>query len=215
MPLSDPQMNEKFYKHDSLTYAPLNLVHTKRVLKEGSETMEHKKSKIKWIVILMGVVLVTSGLLRWAVLQPYLIPSSSMEPGMVPGDHIIVNRLSYRLWAPNRGDVVVFAFPKDLKRTFVKRVIAIEGETVELRDNKVFVNESAIQEPYVKPGDYPPYGPEIVPEGKVFVLGDNRRESEDSREWGLLPKNYLLGKAWFVYYPFNRFRQISLAKLEA
>ena len=170
--------------------------------------MEHKNSKTRWVLILLGAVLLTGGLLRWVVLQPYLIPSPSMEPGMVPGDHIIVNRLSYRMWAPTRGDVVVFAFPKDLKRTFVKRVIAVEGEKVELRDNKVFVNSVPIQEPYVKPGDYPPYGPEIVPVGKVFVLGDNRRESEDSREWGLLPKSYLLGKAWFIYYPIQRFRLI-------
>ena len=170
--------------------------------------METKKLRIKWILILIGVVLLTGGILRSAVLQPYLIPSPSMEPGLVPGDRIIVNRLSYRMWAPTRGDVIVFAFPKDLKRTFVKRVIAVEGETVELRDNKVFVNGVAIDEPYVKPGDYPPFGPEIVPVDKVFVLGDNRRESEDSREWGLLPKIDLLGKTWFVYYPFQRFRLI-------
>ncbi|HBV85798.1 signal peptidase I [Desulfosporosinus sp.] len=170
--------------------------------------MENKKSKMRWILGIIGLVLLTGGILRWGVLQPYLIPSPSMEPGMAPGDHILVNRISYRLWAPTRGDVVVFAFPKDLKRTFVKRVIAVEDESVELRDNKVFVNGKAIDEPYVKPGDYPPYGPEVVPEGKVFVLGDNRRESEDSREWGLLPKEYLLGKAWLVYYPFSRFRLI-------
>lgn len=170
--------------------------------------MENKKFNIKRILILIGAVLLTGGILRSAVLQPYLIPSPSMEPGLVPGDRIIVNRLSYRMWAPTRGDVIVFAFPKDLKRTFVKRVIAVEGETVELRDNKVFVNNVPIDEPYVKPGDYPPFGPEIVPVDKVFVLGDNRRESEDSREWGLLPKIDLLGKAWFVYYPFQRFRLI-------
>ncbi|MGC7870469.1 signal peptidase I [Desulfosporosinus sp. SYSU MS00001] len=166
--------------------------------------MEQSKSKRKWIVILFGVILLSGGLLRWGVLQPYLIPSPSMEPGIAPGDRILVNRLAYRLWAPTRGDIVVFAFPKDTKRTFVKRVIAVEGEKVELRDNKVFVNGQAIQEPYVKPGDYPPYGPQVVPRDKVFVLGDNRRQSEDSREWGLLPKSYLLGKAWFVYYPFQR-----------
>lgn len=171
--------------------------------------MENKRSKTKWILGIIGIVILVGAVLRGVVLQPYLIPSPSMEPGMAPGDHILVNRLSYRLWAPTRGDVVVFAFPMDLKRTFVKRVIATEGETVELRDNKVFVNGDDIPEPYVKPGDYPPYGPEKVPEGKVFVLGDNRRESEDSREWGLLPKNYLLGKAWLVYYPFQRFRFVS------
>lgn len=171
--------------------------------------MENKRSNTKWLLGVLGIVILAGGILRGVVLQPYLIPSPSMEPGLAPGDRILVNRLSYRFWAPTRGDVVVFAFPMDLKRTFVKRVIAAEGETVELRDNKVFVNGNAIPEPYVKPGDYPPYGPEIVPEGKVFVLGDNRRESEDSREWGLLPKNYLLGKAWLVYYPIQRFRFIS------
>lgn len=157
----------------------------------------------------MGIivaVLLLGGLLRWGVWQPYLIPSPSMEPGLTSGDRILVNRLAYHWWAPSRGDVIVFAFPKDTKRTFIKRVIAVEGETVELRDNKVFVNGNAIQEPYVKLGDYPPFGPEIVPLGRVFVLGDNRPQSEDSREWGLLPKNYLLGKAWLLYYPFQRFR---------
>ena len=168
--------------------------------------MERQKSKRKWILVVIGTVLLIGGVLRWGVLQPYVIRQPSMEPGLVSGDRIVVNRLAYRGWAPARGDVIVFAFPKDLKRTFVKRVIAAEGETVELRDNKVFVNGNAIAEPYVKPGDYPPYGPEAVPIGKVFVLGDNRRESEDSREWGLLPKNYLLGKVLLLYYPFQRVR---------
>jgi signal peptidase I len=168
--------------------------------------MEQFKSKRKWIIVLFLIVILCGGFLRWGVLQPYLIPSPSMEPGIAPGDRILVNRLAYRLWAPTRGDIIVFAFPKDTKRTFVKRVIAVEGEKVELRDNQVFVNGKSIQEAYVKPGDYPPYGPEVVPADKVFVLGDNRRQSEDSREWGLLPKSYLLGKAWLLYYPFQRFR---------
>lgn len=167
--------------------------------------MERQGSKKKWVLIIISSVVLLAGLLRWGVWQPYLIPSPSMEPGLIPGDRMLVNRLAYRWWAPTRGDVVVFSFPKDVKRTFVKRVIAVEGEKVELRDNKVFVNGNSIQEPYVKPGDYPPFGPEVVPVGKVFVLGDNRRESEDSREWGLLPKSYLLGKAWLLYYPFQRF----------
>ena len=168
--------------------------------------MENLKSNRRWIVVVLAVLVIGAGFLRWGVLQPYLIPSPSMEPVLAPGDHILVNRLAYRLWAPNRGDVVVFAFPKDTKRTFVKRIIALEGEKVELRDNKVFIDGKAIQEPYLKEGDYPPFGPQVVPQGKVFVLGDNRRESEDSREWGLLPKGYLLGKVWLVYYPLSRFR---------
>lgn len=168
--------------------------------------MEQQKSRIMWIFVIIGGVILIGGILRLAVWQPYLIPSPSMEPSMTPGDRILVNRMAYQWWAPSRGDIVVFAYPKDPKRTFVKRIIAAEGETVELRDNKVFVNGSAIQEPYVKPGDYPPFGPEVVPAGRVFVLGDNRRQSGDSREWGLLPKNYLLGKAWLIYYPLQRFK---------
>jgi len=86
----------------------------------------------------------------------------------------------------------------------VKRVIAVEGESVELRGNQVFIDGQLVQEPYLKEGDYPPFGPTTVPKDKVFVLGDNRGESEDSREWGLLPQSSLIGKAWLIYNPVSR-----------
>ena len=158
-----------------------------------------------WIIV--GIVLLI-GFLRLFALQPYIIPSSSMEPAIIPGDRILVNRLAYKFWAPSRGDIVVFAFPKDPSRTFVKRVIAVEGETVELRDNQVLINGLVLKEPYLKSGDYPPFGPQTVPKDKVFVLGDNRRYSGDSREWGLLPQSYLIGKAWIIYYPFERIKTL-------
>ena len=145
-------------------------------------------------------------LLRIFVWQPYVIPSGSMEPTLRPGDRILVNRLTTSYVTPARGDIVVFAYPKNPARTFVKRVIALEGETVELRDNQVFVNGRLLNEPYLHQGDYPPFGPQTVPRGSVFVLGDNRRESGDSRDWGLLPKNYILGKPWLIYSPLTRFK---------
>ncbi|MHB1651048.1 MAG: signal peptidase I [Desulfitobacteriaceae bacterium] len=168
--------------------------------------MQRYRSGLKWFLLVLVVFTVTLGFLRWAVVQPYLIPSSSMEPTLLPGDRIIVNRLTYRDRIPARGDIVVFAYPKDPKRTFVKRVIALEGDTAELRDNKVFINGKALEEPYLKAGDYPPYGPEVVPKGKFLVLGDNRRQSGDSREWGLLSQEALIGKAWMIYYPLNRWK---------
>lgn len=168
--------------------------------------MEHERTKVKWLLGVLGGVLVLAALLRLFVLQPYVISSNSMEPTLKSGDRILVNTLSYRYFAPSRGDVVVFAYPKDLKRTFVKRVVAVEGETVELRGNEVFINGQVVKEPYLHPGDYPSFGPETVPKGKVFVLGDNRQVSEDSREWGLLSKSNLIGKAWFTYFPFNRLK---------
>lgn len=167
-----------------------------------------QKMRLGWLTwTLIGIVLI-GVLLRLFVLKPYLIPSASMEPGIAPGDRILVNQLSYRFWAPSRGDIVVFAYPRDPNRTFVKRVLALEGEKVELRDNQVFINGQLVNEPYLKPGDYPPFGPETIPQGNIFVLGDNRRQSEDSREWGLLSKNYLIGKAGIIYYPIQRIKFI-------
>lgn len=164
------------------------------------------KTRFAWPIWVLAAVLLCAGLLRFFVLQPYIIPSSSMEPAMIPGDRILVNRLAYRFWAPARGDIVVFAYPRDPSRTFIKRVIALEGEIVELKDNQVYVNDELVQEPYLKPGDYPPFDAETVPMENVFVLGDNRRESGDSREWGVLPKNYLIGKAWLIYNPIQRIK---------
>lgn len=165
-----------------------------------------KGKRLGYTVGILVLLVVVGGLLRSFVWQPYKISSSSMEPTLLSGDRIIVNRLAYRGGNPSRGDLVVFNFPMDLQRTFVKRVIALPGETVELKDNQVFVNGKVVAEPYLKQGDYPPFGPEIVPQGKVFVLGDNRRESGDSREWGLLPDQNILGKCWLIYYPLNRWR---------
>jgi len=168
--------------------------------------MQKQRLNSRWLFLTIGILVLLVVGLRLFVIQPYLIPSSSMEPTLMPGDRIIVNRLAYTTNAPARGDVVVFAYPKDPKRTFVKRVIALEGETVELKDNQVFINGGLYKEPYLKPGDYPPYGPVTVPKGQWLVLGDNRRQSGDSREWGLLPKEALIGKVWFLYYPFNRWK---------
>lgn len=166
--------------------------------------MIRNRIRISLVVKVLVCILLIVGLARFFVLQPYIIPSSSMEPTLVPGDRILVNRLAYRFWAPNRGDIVVFSYPLDPKRTFVKRIIALEGETVELRDNQVFINGQNLKESYLKAGDYPPYGPESIPKDKVLVLGDNRRQSGDSRDWGLLPKSDLIGKVWIIYYPFMR-----------
>lgn len=165
-----------------------------------------QKTRLAWPIWILAAILLCAGLLRFFVLQPYIIPSASMEPTMVPGDRILVNRLAYRFWAPARGDIVVFAYPRDPSRTFIKRVIALEGEIVELKDNQVYVNDELVKESYLKPGDYPPFDAETVPKENVFVLGDNRRESGDSREWGVLPKNYLIGKAWLIYNPIQRIK---------
>lgn len=167
--------------------------------------MKHK-TRFGWAIWILAAVVVCAALLRLFVLQPYAISSNSMEPTLVPGDRILVNRYAYQYSAPTRGDIVVFAYPMDTSRTFVKRVIAVEGETVELKGNQVYVNGALVQEPYLKQGDYPPFELETIPAENLFVLGDNRRESGDSREWGVLPKSYIIGKAWLVYSPLQRMK---------
>lgn len=167
-----------------------------------------QKSGLSRYFLFVGIVLVLALLLRLLVIKPYEIPSPSMEPTLMPGDRILVNKLAHKLWAPNRGDVVVFQYPKNPDRVFIKRVIGLEGEKVEIRENHVLINGKPLTEPYLKEREIPPFPPEKIPEGKILVLGDNRNQSEDSRDWGLLPKEYLLGKAFFIYWPVNRIQVI-------
>ncbi|MGE4271518.1 MAG: signal peptidase I [Desulfitobacterium sp.] len=164
------------------------------------------KTRFGWVIWVLAAVVVIAALLRLFVLQPYAISSNSMEPTLLNGDRILVNRFAYQTGAPARGDIVVFAYPKDTSRTFVKRVIAVEGESVELKGNQVYVNGALVQEPYLKQGDYSPFEPETIPAENIFVLGDNRRESGDSREWGVLPQSYIIGKAWLLYNPLQRIK---------
>ena len=164
-----------------------------------------KWKKPLWII---GVLVVLVVLIRLVVLKPYEISHNSMEPSLLPGDRVLVNKLSYRFWAPNRGDVVVFQYPKDPGRVFVKRVIGLEGERVELKDNKVLINGEPMTEPYLKESELPPFPAQVIPQGQILVLGDNRNKSKDSRDWGLLPKEYLLGKGFYIYWPTNRMQLI-------
>lgn len=144
------------------------------------------------------------------VVQAFYIPSGSMEPTLQIGDRILVGKFSYRLGTIRRGDITVFHFPLSPSRDFVKRVVALPGETVELREGLVLINGKPLSELYPTPlpgGDRActsSYGPKKVPEGQYFVLGDNRCNSEDSRFFGFVPAQNVVGKALLVYWPLPR-----------
>lgn len=155
------------------------------------------------------------------VAQNFIVDGRSMEPNFHQGDLLIVNRLAYRSfdiswipwndndsWEPfgnpTRGDVVVFRFSEDPERDFLKRVVATEGQTVELRDGVVYVDRIAIKEPYISTIPIYNLKPELIPEGKLFVLGDNRNNSYDSRTWGMLDRKALIGRADVRYWPPRR-----------
>lgn len=135
------------------------------------------------------------------VLQNFRVEGQSMEPNFHTGQYLIVDKISYRLRPIERGDVIVFVPPKDASRDFIKRVIALPGERVEIRQGHVLINGKLLQEPYINVSWNYTMAAMVVGDNEYFVLGDNRNNSSDSRMWGLLPKKNIVGKAWLSYWP--------------
>ena len=135
------------------------------------------------------------------LVQNFRIEGNSMEPNLHDGQYLIIEKVSYALSSPSRGDVIVFHYPNNPKRDFIKRIIGLPGETVEVRQGQLFVNGTLMEEPY-KPdeGTYS-WGPAIVGPDEYFVLGDNRNNSSDSHSWGMLPRSLIIGRAWLSYWP--------------
>lgn len=169
----------------------------------------------------VAVALVLSVIIRSFLVQPFKIPSGSMRMTLQEGDRLIVNKLRYgarvpftgfRLpgfGRPRRGDIVVFDYPVDPSKEFVKRLIAFGGETVRIKDGTIFVNGRPVAEPRIAGRHYDNLGPlgrgEItVPDGQLYVLGDNTRSSADSRYWGFVPEDHVVGRAEWIYWPPQR-----------
>ena len=129
----------------------------------------------------------------------FRIDGSSMEPNLHDGEYVIVNRIVYRLHAPQRGDIVVFR--RDASREFIKRVIAVPGETVEVKGGRVLVNGNPLDEPYIAAPNAYTMEPRTIGPGEYFVLGDNRNNSSDSHNWGTIHLSTIDGKAWITYWP--------------
>lgn len=126
----------------------------------------------------------------------------SMTPNFHHGQYLVVNRLVYRLHLPQRGDVVIFRSPPNPEKEYIKRVIGLPGETVAIRKGRVFINGQRLKEPYIDQVDRSSsWGPSPMGEDEYFVLGDNRDNSSDSRSWGMLPRENIIGKAWISYWP--------------
>jgi len=179
---------------------------------------ERRKSLVREYAEVLIISLVLAFFTRALVVQAFRIPTGSMEQTLLVGDYLLVNKFLYgakvpfldlRLPAirgPRRGDIIVFQSPTQ-RKDFIKRCVAIEGEVVELRDNVVYINGEPLEELYTHFEGRPHkanYGPVKVPEGYVFVLGDNRNNSQDSRYWGMLDIDLIKGKAMVLYFSWNK-----------
>ena len=171
-----------------------------------SSLRENVESLIWAIAVAMAI--------RTFIVAPFKIPSGSMRPTLIEGDRIFVNRFLYRFQEPTPGDVIVFRFPENPKRPFIKRLVAKGGDRVEIRDGRLLINgqppvSEALREhtQYYNQGPYGQAHEETqVPEGMYFVLGDNSASSHDSRFWGFVPKKLLIGKAMCIFWPPMRIR---------
>jgi len=144
-----------------------------------------------------------------AVSSRIRVKSVSMQPTLYEKDFVIVNKLAYNLGAPKRGDIIVFIYPIDPNsEPYIKRIIGLPGETVRVEGGQVYINDSLIPEPYIKmPPSY--NGTWTVPEGELFVLGDNRNNSSDSHQWGMVPSENVIGKAIVIYFPISHWRVLN------
>ncbi|AZR72352.1 signal peptidase I [Anoxybacter fermentans] len=152
---------------------------------------------------------VVSLLLITFVVQAFYIPSGSMRPTLEVRDRILVNKFIYRFKDPERFDIIVFKYPVDPSRKFIKRVIGVGGDKIQIIKGQVYVNDRPLKEDYILTKGYSNYGPVIVPEGNYFVLGDNRNNSEDSRIWGFVPRENIIGQAFLIFWPLNRIRLLN------
>ncbi|MDD3471971.1 MAG: signal peptidase I [Syntrophaceae bacterium] len=200
--------------------------------KTKAETAERKTQRtlLQEYTEALVVAIILAILIRALFVQAFKIPSGSMEPTLLIGDHILVNKLVYgvrvpftnkrwpAIFKPERGDVIVFVYPEDRTKDFIKRVVAVGGDTVEIKNKRLFVNGKEAPMPQARfysnvamPGDISPRDnlpPTKIPDDFLFVLGDNRDFSHDSRFWGFVPLEDVKGKAFLIYYSAPDFAEI-------
>jgi len=148
------------------------------------------------------------------VIQNYRIESHSMQPNFFEGEFILVNKLAFKLGEPTRGEVIVFHNPGNVEEDYIKRVIGLPGDVVEIRDQTIYINGQELAEPYPTNPFRDSFGPEIVPIDHLFVMGDNRGNSSDSRRIGPIPEELIVGQAWLRVWPFDRWGIIKHYELE-
>lgn len=156
---------------------------------------------LKIVIISLAIIIP----IRYFLIQPFFVKGASMEPNFLDGDYLIIDEISYRFEAPQRGEVVIFRYPLDPSQFFIKRVIGLPNENVKVEDGNVFINSVQLDESKYLQGIETAGNVEVqLGDNEYFVLGDNRNASSDSRRWGEVDKKFIIGRAWLRAWPFNR-----------
>lgn len=163
-----------------------------------------------WNVLVVAAIVVT---VRTFIAAPYIVDGQSMQPTLENDDFLLTERLSTRFDRLQRGDIIVFLYPGNIAERYVKRIIGLPGDQIRIRDGQVYVNDTAIQEPYTSSSTFTRQAKEwTVPEDSYFVLGDNRQNSSDSREWGYVPHSNVIGRVSARFFPLGEATWISHAR---
>lgn len=195
------------------------------IIGDNMTTEKKKKGIVREYAEAFATAIILALIIRAFIIQAFKIPSGSMEPTLLVGDHILVNKFIYGMHIPftndvimpvrstKRDDVIVFEYPKDESIDFIKRVIGLPGDKLQIINKQVYINGKALDEPYayhgdpeIIPGNESPrdnFGPIVVPQGEYFMMGDNRDFSNDSRFWGYVGKDLILGQAEIIYFSWN------------
>jgi signal peptidase I len=157
---------------------------------------------VAWVKTLFSAAVYATLIVTFGF-QVARVEGQSMAPTLADQDRLIVNKLAYRIGDPRRGDIVMLYYPINPEKSFVKRVIAEENDVVRIVDGRVYVNDVPLRDDYVPPEyrSHDDYGPQVVPEGYYFVMGDHRNNSSDSRHWGMVPKKYIIGRVQVRWWP--------------
>jgi signal peptidase I len=192
----------------------MNLMEENKLKISGTKYFLNFVWEILKIVIISLAIIIP---IRYFLIQPFYVKGASMDPNFFDGDYLIIDEISYRFSAPEREDVIIFRYPLDQSQFFIKRIIGLPGETVKVEDGKVFIkNKSIASGEFVL--DESSYLENISTAGNVemslgddeyFVLGDNRDASSDSRKWGAIKKDYIIGRVWVRAWPFNRVKILN------
>ncbi len=190
------------------------LVEQKKIKQEERDKTGDKGREFVVFLKELPILIITAVILAWLiksfVVQPFYIPSGSMEPTLYPGDRVLVNKFLYDFSEPGKSDIIVFLPPGNDDKDYIKRIVATEGEEIQIKNGQVYLNGKAVNEPYIiNQYSASNFGPERIPTDNVFVMGDNRPNSRDGREFGPLPDKRIVGKAFMIYWPPQRIRLLN------